>query len=450
MAVTTRSTARRRFLLRRWARRARGLVGGVLLVVAGLGFWAALLGGLLAVGVTLDKNSGLDPQLRPQILTTWLWVAAIAVCARHSARTLRHIPRRMVLWLRRFRHAESIRAMSTALDHLGYSWRVVTLDDATAQASGTASGLRLSVSATSAVNRVVSAIQRWISVWGTWAVRGYVGSWVALVAWSVWRGHPFAVLDAMAGDWRQWPAPWTDVAARLLAGAAVALFAGLLALLAVYLLLLLLLPVVMMAGSVGEGVRTAELRKRLTVATMAELTEVSATVATGSRAALAPRLTVVTVDSAIWREAVHELARTCNAVLLDVSAASEALLWEVRELGRGDVRLVFVGEETAVGRLLSGTGPGPAALEPALTAHELALREALDGLEILTYRTTVWGRVRFQRALFGTLEASAPLHLSLDRARRWAVTLIAVAVVVVGLWQVASIVTTWPWTRLVE
>lgn len=33
---------------------------------------------------------------------------------------------------------------------------------------------------------------------------------------------------------------------------------------------------------------------------------------------------------------------------------------------------------------------------------------------------------------------------------QWAVTFIAVPVVVAGLWQIASIVTTWPWARLVE
>src|SRR4051794_11980497 len=124
MLATTRSRSRRRYLLRRWSRRARGLLGGILMVVAGLAFWVALLGGLLAVGVTLDQDSGLDPALRPEILTVWLWVAAVGLSARYSARTMRAVPRRMVLWLRRFRHADSIRAVSTALDHLGYSWRV--------------------------------------------------------------------------------------------------------------------------------------------------------------------------------------------------------------------------------------------------------------------------------------------------------------------------------------
>jgi hypothetical protein len=446
MPVTTCSTARRRFLLRRWVRRGRGLVGGVLLVVAGLAFWVGFLGGVLTVALIIDKNSGLDPQLRPQILTTWLWVAAVAVSARFSARTLLDTPRRMVLWLRRFRHAESIRAVSTALDHLGHSWRVVTLDDATAQPYGAAAGLRLSVSAASAANRAVSAIQRWVSARGTWVVRGYLAAWVALVAWTVWRGQPVAVLDALSGDWRQWPVPWAVAAARLLAGAAIALFAGLLAFLAVYLLLLVLLPVAMMAGSVGDGVRTADARKRQTVTTLTELTEVAATVSSGARAALAPRLTVVSVASEIWREAVHDFARSCNAVLLDVSATSEALLWEVSELSRRRVPLVFVGEETAVRRLLSGRGPGTA----SATVHDVALGDALDGCEILTYRATLWGRVRFQRALYGTLEVTAPPRLSLTRARRWAVTFFAVAVVVLGLREVVSTVMTWPWERLIE
>lgn len=443
MLATTRSRARRSFLLRRWSRRARGLLGGLLSVVSGLALWVALLGGILAVGVTVDKDSGLDPALRPEILAAWLWVAAVGVCARYAARTLRAIPRRMVLWLRRFRHTDSILAVSTALDHLGHSWRVVTLDDATAEPSGAAAGLRLTTSAASVVHRGVAAITRWISTWGVWVVRAYLAAWVALVAWTVAHGEPFAVLDALGGDWRQWPVPAVVAASRFLAGAAVVTFAGLLGFVAVYVVLLPLLPVVMMAGSVGEGVRRAELHKRQTVTTLAELTQVSATVAAGSGAAVAPRLTVLTVATPIWREAVLAMADRCHAVLLDVSTASEALLWEVRELGTGGPPVVFVGEEAAVTRLLAPTGAG-------LGAEDSALRRALDDCEVITYRTTAWGRVRFQRALYGALETTAPPRLTLAGARRWAVTCVAVVVVAVGSWQAITIAAAWPWSRLVD
>ena len=108
MVATTRSRSRRRYLVRRWSRRARGLLGGILTVVAGLALWFAFLGGLLAAGVTLDSSSGLDPALRPEIWQAWLWVVAVGASAWYSARTLRAVPRRMVLWLRRFRHADSV------------------------------------------------------------------------------------------------------------------------------------------------------------------------------------------------------------------------------------------------------------------------------------------------------------------------------------------------------
>jgi len=85
-----------------------------------------------------------------------------------------------------------------------------------------------------------------------------------------------------------------------------------------------------------------------------------------------------------------------------------------------------------------------------VTADEVALREALDGHEILTYRSTLWGRVRFQRALYGALEATAPLQLSLHRTRRWAMTAVAVVVVAIGLVQIVTVVSTWPWGRLIE
>ena len=443
MVATTRSRSRRRYLVRRWSRRARGLLGGILTVVAGLALWLAFLGGLLAAAVTLDSSSGLDPALRAEIWQAWLWVVAVGASAWYSARTLRAVPRRMVLWLRRFRHAESIRAVSTALDHLGYSWRVVTLDDSTAQPSGAPPGLRLTSSLGATVRRVVATGQRWVSAGGGWVVRAYVGAWVALVAWTVWRGRPLAVLEALSGDWTQWPVPAEVFAARFLAGAFIAWFVALLAFIVVMLGLILLLPLMMLTGAVGEGVQKAERGKRQRVTTLSQLTEVAATVAAGSRAALAPRLTVVTVATPIWREAVHAFARVSHAVLLDVSTASEALLWEVGELGGRDTRVVFVGEEGAVSRLLSQD-------EKELGAADSALRRALDGCEVITYRTTLRGRVRFQRALYGALEATAPLRLSLVSARRWALTVVAVGLVVIGLGQVAAIVTSWPWARLVE
>lgn len=442
MLVTTRSRARRRYLLRRWGRRARGLVGGLLVVVAGFAFWVALLGGVLAAGAVLDEGSGLDPALRPQVLTAWSWVAAVGLSAWFAARTFRAVPRRMVLWLRRFRHADSIRAVSTALDHLGHSWRVVTLDDRTAQASGVAPGLRLTTSAASAVGGVVRVVTGRLSAWGPWIVRAYLAAWVGLVGWTIWEGRPWAVLEALGGDWTQWPVPGEVALARGLAGAGLLVFAALLALVPLVLLALLLMPGFMLAGSVGEGVRRAERAKRQRVATRSELLQVRGAVLSAAGAALGPRLTVVSVDSAIWREAVQEFARSCHAVLLDVSTASEALLWEVRELGGGGGRVVFVGEEGAVTRLL-------AAADRDLTPEEVGLRDALRGCEVITYRTTLMGRVRFQRALYGALEATAPLRLSTGRARRWALTVPAVAVVVVGLWQVVAIVTSWPWERLV-
>jgi hypothetical protein len=178
------------------------------------------------------------------------------------------------------------------------------------------------------------------------------------------------------------------------------------------------------------------------VATLSELAEVSATVTTGSSAAVAPRLTVLTVATPIWRESVLEMADRCHVVLLDVSTASEALLWEVRELATGGPPVVFVGEEGAVTRLLAATGVG-------LGAEDAALRRALDDREVITYRTTLRGRVRFQRALYGALEATAPSQLSLAGARRWVATCVAVVVVAVGLWQAVAIVTAWPWSRLV-
>src|SRR5262249_2479597 len=57
-----------------------------------------------------------------------------------------------------------------------------------------------------------------------------------------------------------------------------------------------------------------------------------ASIARRGRKILAPRLVVVTVAHAVWRQAVHAFAHSSAAVIIDVTIPSESLRWEITTL----------------------------------------------------------------------------------------------------------------------
>lgn len=131
-------------------------------------------------------------------------------------------------------------------------------------------------------------------------------------------------------------------------------------------------------------------RARLVVSSTADLTATLAWMARlGSwfRASrlMAPRSTIVQVDTALWKQAVAAYAQQASAVVIDISEATENVLWEAQHcLERHEEKTLLVGPRDATpapalqaligGRtVLRYAGPGD-------RAFRLALRQALDGI----------------------------------------------------------------------
>ena len=126
---------------------------------------------------------------------------------------------------------------------------------------------------------------------------------------------------------------------------------------------------------------------------------------------MAARLTVLRVETPVWRETVAVLAARADAVLIDVSRISENVLWEIEHADeRWRARTVFVGHRDLVRPLAEPSAPQHA--DPAAAERFDRLRRLLDGREVLAYTTDLMGRTRFRRALFAELEDTLP-------RRRW-------------------------------
>src|SRR5262249_36856726 len=100
--------------------------------------------------------------------------------------------------------------------------------------------------------------------------------------------------------------------------------------------------------------RHVKTRARLTIASATDLTAtVTYAHLLSSRfrgaAFLAPQATVVRVVDALWQDTVRELARTADAIVIDVSTPSAPVLWEVESTLREHLnKVVFAGNEALV------------------------------------------------------------------------------------------------------
>jgi hypothetical protein len=298
--------------------------------------------------------------------------------------------------VRRFRYGDATRVVSEALDYIGRSWRVVSLDDAATEAVGVAPGLRISsrllARAKRAGQRVVKVL---VPVGKVTAVVSIAGI-VAVFVWTAHRGDLEALISSLPGG-RGRP---TDSAEALLVwvlgGVLVVEFALLVGSLILMLAAIPFIPVWVMLGGVGRDIRRAESSKWRAIHTEADVDAVASSIASGSVEVLAPRLTVLSVDSAVWQPAVLGLARQSAAVIIDVSQVTDHVLWEVEEMNRRmDTRTVFVIHRDRLHELAGPHSGG---------SHRLS--RLLDGREVLAYSPTFLGRLRFQRALFGQLEST--------------------------------------------
>ena len=139
----------------------------------------------------------------------------------------------------------------------------------------------------------------------------------------------------------------------------------------------------------GDDIRGAEHEKAQTIRAAGQARELAGSIAAASGKAVAPRLTVLTVDEGVWRETVAAFAERADAVLIDVSDVTDNVLWEIRNLDQlAELHPVFVARHDAV--------------------NDPRLAVVLGARTVLVYTTTLLGRRRFERALFGQLEGTRP------------------------------------------
>jgi uncharacterized membrane protein YkgB len=353
--------------------RGVAVVLGMALVVAGL--LAAVLP-MLLVFVTVsaiiagDELTGLSGR---DLRDLALFVGGAALSLWLGLRLIRG-RRRLGLYLRKFGFADTTRTVSHALaSALGRSLRLVTLDDSMVAAMGAGRGRR----------RLAGL---------AWLTAAAAVVWLLSYAYggAFDRDSQQILDDAMdqAGD---------DLGAAIGAVFAAALVATLL-LIAVLVLVNLAIGVALLGGGSYLAARRVERSASRTLTSEAAVDSTVHRLAAAGRRIFAARLNVIAVPTSFWQRAVHALAAVSDVAIIDVSKATDNLIWEIQNvkpiLGE---RWVLVGARDQVAMLAR-----PETLA-AGTPHGLLAR-LLDGEEIIAYGPARPDQRRFARALRRRLE----------------------------------------------
>lgn len=441
MGIVATATAERSFVLRRWGRRLRAFIGGLLLFGASAAMMAIVILPLIwfsGIKGPDDEPRTVDEELVHRLAGRgWLLAMLITFSGWATGRYLLRGRRGTALWLRRFRFDEATRVVSASLDYIGRSWRVVTLDDAETESVGVSAGLRFSGRLMSSAVRIGGAMWRLAPRVGKVVTIVAVGGIVATLALAAYQGEFFDVLDsALSGN--GWPDEPKPLIVLLLVCVLLLEFALLLLMVVVALAMVPLIGLSGLLGQVRKDVNAAESAKNREVHNVADVEAAAHAVAAAGQGVVAPRLTVLTVDSAVWQETVTALARISSVVVIDVSQVTQNLLWEVEEMSRlHDSRLVLIGERDHLRQIVESESIGAAEGDQQLAR----LRSLLDGRHVLSYTDDLLGRWRFQRALFGDMEATrAHLAWQPRTLKRAAFALGGVAAFVMGVNAAVSMV----------
>lgn len=390
-------------------RRAPTLVGAVLVGMAAVAA-LPLVVLTIAVGIYLvvwiDFSNNPDKawpdwfeSFRGILIPAWLLALSVTAVAVLLGLRLLRGNRNLILFLRRFGYRPATRTVTEATGRLGDFWRVVTLDDDDIESLGPGEGVEGLVEVVGTVRRSYRSVApvaatAWKLVMRA-AAAGLAVALVLVVApgpdWTV-RGERLAALV----DLEQPPDAGAALGARV---AALILVVGV-ALVAVWLVAvvvggLLSIPVRLVYGGVSRGVTAAALADEMHVVEAGHIAVVRRIVADQRDKVFGPRLTVLTVNSAVWRETVLGMADICAVPLIDISEPTEHVLWEVEELiGRFGDRCVFIAAHGRLQELI--------AREPDDLTQRLAT--FLDGRQVLAYMPGARGMRRFVRALGSTLE----------------------------------------------
>jgi hypothetical protein len=286
--------------------------------------------------------------------------------------------RRIVLFLRRFGYMDATRAVSFATTTAGGGvWRLVTFDDEMARGIGgsTAPGRASGTGVVHLLTAVAVFVWWFVSVGADQMFDNFQNS-----------GHLISSSGSAGLD-----QVGSVIGAAF--GVGIIMF-----ILGVLLLALLDVTVPLLLFNYAKA-RCAERALTERIRSDRNITGRVVVIARRGRKVLAPRLVVVTVAHAVWRQAVHAFARSAAAVIIDVTIPSESLRGEITTLlpvlGH---RCVLIGRLDALTRVLPN----------GRTVMDSPPVRDIDGRDILAYRTDNQSLRRFARALRDTIEARVP------------------------------------------
>ena len=367
---------------------------------------------LVTVSEEPDPTEPLFPPEFPlrEVEAAFVISVIVAIIGLRHGRRLVRGRRSAVLFLRRFGYLGSMQAVTYAVTRtIGGSWRLVTLDDAAIAPLGVPSASRVLFRAGEYISRAAQAAGRgiflsfkWV-VWGMWATVGVqilviAPDWERLLRDDI--AGRYTTIAATIMDGRvplQYYTPTLPGLFALFATGVALCLGGLLVMMIVLLSSFPLFGVVMLATSSAEALRKAEESKTRTIAQLPDLDRAVRAVAHGARETFAPRLVVLRVATPIWQQTVSALAAVSSSAIIDVSEATENIVWELQELDRlCPGRYVLIGEHSRI-----VTWAEPASL-PADTL-EARFAACLDSHALLAYTTDKAGMHRFAHALHGML-----------------------------------------------
>ena len=389
--------------------------GRLLIAIALLATTVAVPATIMVVGLALTWIGGGSPATPQQsqwdvsttpLVLSWAISMAIVAVALKSGLWLVRRDRGMALFLRRFRYDDATRAVSFAVNtKIGSRWRLVTLDDAAIAPIGPSAAAKRLFSVGGVAWKRFSSLAMMLGARLFPAIVIIAWLVVALEVFTAPSWHDFldngtaeryARVLMVVVDGRP---PITDIAPTLLGifallvtiGAGAFLIMGVTGVAALF--AVPLAGVIAFLSSSARALDAAERAKTIDVRDIGELDRVANDITIGQRKVLIPRLTVLRVSSAIWQLAVQRIAASARLVVIDVSEATENVLWEIAELQRAfGARCVLIGQHDRLRQLAAVQHSADGSL------HERFL-SALNGRTVLAYTTDARGIERFARAL---------------------------------------------------
>ena len=388
---------------------------GALLVCSGALAVLPLIALTIAVGiyvvVWLDFSSHPDKvwpawfqEVRGSLVPMWLVALAVTVVGFVLGLRLLRGNRNLILFLRRFGYRPATHVVTEATSRLGDFWRVVTLDDDRIESLAAGDGVERLVDVVSDVKRSYRSVAPVVTKAWKFGMRTAAAGLAVALVFVVSPGPDWTArierLKVLV-DPNQAPDGAAALGARI--GAAV-LVVGLV-LVAVWLALMVVgtlvsVPIRLVYGGVSRGVKDAADADELHVVELNDIAVAKGIVERQRRRVFGARLSVLTVNSAVWQQTVAGMADISAVPLIDISDPTENVMWEIEELVRrfGD-RCVFIG---AYGRLQELAGQESDDLMRRLSTF-------LDGRTVLAYTPDAEGTRRFvRRALVDPRPARSP------------------------------------------